>query len=102
MILPVTGEGEYTLVTKTVDETTCNPLKLWHDMGEPAYPTAEETELIRSAANPLVGSSIAIVEDKKANVNIVIRRNGVVYFSLTERHYTPDRGYDYDKVITFH
>ena len=33
--------GEYTLITKTVDETCCNPLKVWHDMGEPAYPSKD-------------------------------------------------------------
>lgn len=93
---------ESTLITKTVDETTCNPLKLWHDLGEPAYPTKEETDLIRSAAQPLVNSSIAIIEEKMANVRIVTRRNGVVYFTLTKRNYTPDRGYDYDKVLLFH
>ena len=93
---------ESTLITKTVDETTCNPLKLWHDLGESAYPTKEEMDLIRSAAQPLVNSSIAIIEEKMANVRIVTRRNGVVYFTLTKRNYTPDRGYDYDKVLSFH
>ena len=34
-------EGEYTLITKTVDEECCNPLKVWHDMGEPAYPSKD-------------------------------------------------------------
>ncbi len=98
----LTEDDDYTLLTKTVDETTCNPLKVWHDLGEPAYPTAEETELIRSAAQPLTGSSIAKSEDKTAKVSIVTRRNGVVYFSLTKRKATPDRGYDYEKVLSFH
>lgn len=102
LALQLPENGEYTLITKTVDETTCNPLKLWHDLGEPAYPTKEETDLIRSAAQPLVNSSIAIIEEKMANVRIVTRRNGVVYFTLTKRNYTPDRGYDYDKVLSFH
>ncbi|MDE7298133.1 MAG: xylan 1,4-beta-xylosidase [Lachnospiraceae bacterium] len=34
--LPAEVSGEYALVTKTVDEKTCNPLKLWHDLGEPS------------------------------------------------------------------
>ena len=106
---------EYTLITKTVDETSCNPLKLWHDLGEPAYPTKEETELIKSAAWPLVESSVVKVSaDDAASLNdenndcnktlisIPVRKNGVAYFTLTERHFTPDRGYDYDKVVSFH
>ena len=107
---------EYTLITKTVDETCCNPLKLWHDLGEPAYPTKEETELIKSAAWPLVTSSVVkaggvACSDANANKNadsnktlisVPVRNNGVVYFTLTKRNFTPDRGYDYDKVVTFH
>lgn len=30
------------------------------------------------------------------------KKHGVVYFTLTKRTFTPDRGYDYDKVISFH
>jgi xylan 1,4-beta-xylosidase len=105
---------EYTLITQTVDETCCNPLKLWHDLGEPAYPTKEETELIKSAAWPLVESSIVkssgentATDSKnaycgKALISVPVKNNGVVYFTLTERHFTPDRGYDYDKVVSFH
>ncbi len=105
------GQGkEYTLVTRTVDEICCNPLKLWHDLGEPAYPTKEETELIKSAAWPLVESNVvkddsasgADSAENKAQIVVPVRKNGVVYFTLTKRHFTPDRGYDYDKVVTFH
>ena len=94
-------EKEYTLITRTVDETCCNPLKVWHDLGEPAYPTPEETGLIKSSSQPLVESRIVKAGDKAA-VTVPVRNNGVVYFTLTERKFTPDRGYDYDKVISFH
>ena len=96
------ADGEYTLITKTVDESCCNPLKVWHDMGEPAYPSAEETELIKSAAQPLVESAVINADGGKAVINVSVKKNGVVYFTLTKRKYTPDRGYDYDKVISFH
>ena len=93
--------SEYTLIKKIVDESTCNPLKLWHDMGEPAYPTDDEIEMIKSGANPLVSS--AVVAGKiGAEVSFEVKKHGVVYFTLTKRNYTPDRGYDYDKVISFH
>ena len=93
---------EYTLITKTVDEVTCNPLKLWHDMGEPAYPTESETAMIKSASWPQTLSEIKKPEDKKVSVSIPVRKNGVVFFNIVKRIYTPDRGYDYDKVISFH
>ena len=93
---------EYTLITKTVDEVCCNPLKIWHDMGEPAYPSSEETALINSSAQPLTESDIINTEEGKAVLNIRLRKNAVVYFTLTKRNHTPDRGYDYDKVLSFH
>ena len=87
-------------------------MKLWHDLGEPAYPTKEETELIKSAAWPLVESCVVKssgVTDAAENndcgkelISVPVKNNGVVYFTLTERHFTPDRGYDYDKVVSFH
>ena len=95
-------DSEYTLITKTVDEVTCNPLKLWHDMGEPAYPTESETAMIKSASWPQTLSEIIKPEDKKVSVSIPVRKNGVVFFNIVKRIYTPDRGYDYDKVISFH
>ncbi len=100
--LSLPAEGEYTLITKTVDETCCNPLKIWHDMGEPAYPTAEETELIKSAAYPLVESAVVNAQGGAAGVKLNVKKNGVVYFTMSARTYTPDRGYDYEKVVTFH
>ncbi|MCR5501682.1 MAG: xylan 1,4-beta-xylosidase [Lachnospiraceae bacterium] len=99
---PLSGDGDYTLITKTVDEKCCNPLKFWHDLGEPAYPTKEETELIRDAANPFTRSMIVKPEKGGADVSLKIRRNGVVYFTLKERTFTPDRGYDYEKAVSFH
>ncbi len=93
--------SEYTLITKTVDEVTCNPLKLWHDIGEPAYPTKEEIELIKSVAWPQIASSCIKPENGTLVVPMTVRKNGVVYFTLTRRHFAPDRGYDYDKVVSF-
>lgn len=99
--LPVSA-SEYTLVTRTVDEECCNPLKLWHDLGEHANPSKEEIALIRSCANPLVESAVVTSKSGKASVKVPVKKNGVVYFELTSRKFTPDRGYDYDKVVNFH
>jgi xylan 1,4-beta-xylosidase len=92
----------YTLVTKTVDEDCCNPLKLWHDLGEPAYPDNEQIKLIKSSADPLVQSDVIFTEESEAAIKIPVKKNGVVFFELKARNYTPDRGYDYDKVLNFH
>ncbi|WP_026498024.1 GH39 family glycosyl hydrolase [Butyrivibrio sp. WCD2001] len=94
--------GEYTLIKKTVDETCCNPLKLWHDLGEPAYPSKAEKEMIKSAAWPLTTSSVEVSKNGTVDVSFTLKKHGVLYFTLTKRDFTPDRGYDYDKVISFH
>ncbi len=93
------GAEEFTLITKTVDEECCNPLKIWHDMGEPAYPVKEETELIKSAAYPLLGSTVVESVDGKAEIAIDVKTNGVVFFELKKRDFTPDRGYDYERAL---
>ena len=98
---PFEDGSEYTLVTQTVDEECCNPLKLWHDIGEPAYPTADETGLIKSGAYPLIKSSVIPVQNTDSPVSFTVNKNGVVYFTLQKRNFTPDRGYDYDKVLSF-
>ncbi len=99
--LKLSGETDYTLITKTVDEVCCNPLKLWHDLGEPAYPTQDEIDLIKSASAPKTESAVVKAQDGLADISLMVRKNGVVYFTLTKRHFTPDRGYDYEKVISF-
>ncbi len=97
-ILPV-SENEYTLIEKTVDEDTCNPLKVWHDLGESANPSKETVELIRSAACPLVTSKILKSDDMSVRYDAKVKKNGVICFEIAERDFTPDRGYDYDRVL---
>ena len=98
--LPVEANKDgFTFITKTVDEECCNPLKLWHDLGEPAYPVKEETELIKSAAYPLVQSAVVNTANDKAELSINVKKNGVVYFELSNRTFTPDRGYDYERAL---
>jgi len=94
--------NEYTLITKTVDEECCNPLKLWHDIGEPPYPTKEQIKFLKSGAYPLVRSDIKRIEDSKIDISLDVHKHGIVYFELKKRVFTPDRGYNYDKVMTAH
>ena len=99
--LPIEND-EYTIIRKTVDEECCNPLKLWHDIGEPAYPTKEQTELIKSCAFPLITSDVLKVEDGKTVVKSTVHKHGIEYFEIKKRTFTPDRGYNYEKVISTH
>ncbi|MBP9995835.1 MAG: xylan 1,4-beta-xylosidase [Lachnospiraceae bacterium] len=94
--------SEYSLIVKSVDEDCCNPLKLWHDLGEPHYLTDEQKKLLKDSAKPLIKSDIVKPEDGIAAIDINVKTNAVVYFELNRREFTPDRGYDYEKVINYH
>ena len=121
-----TETGEYAILTKRVDEDTCNPLKLWHDLGEPANPDAATTELIKSAAQPFVrtmrrraagkpgadtGKDMAEgAADGTKNVPertvpvgtlefaVDMPENAVVYFEARKAPVKSDRGYHYEHV----
>ncbi len=100
-----TKAGEYCILTKRVDEDTCNPLKLWHDLGEPALPDAATTELIKTAAQPFVRSfrrktseSDKCVTNSTLEFSIDLPENAVVYFEATNAPVKSDRGYRYDHV----
>lgn len=93
-------EGEYTVLKKIVDEETCNPLKLWHDLGEPAHLSGEQKKLLREAARPYLESDRTGVRDGRVGLELCVKKNGVVYFELRASKLVSDRGYDYEKVIS--
>ncbi len=84
-------QGEYCLLAKTVDEACCNPLKLWHDMGEPSHLSKQERTLLRQAAQPMITSDSAMNGD----IHIDLSPNALVYFELKKVMRQSDRGYDY-------
>ena len=90
--------GNYTLLYKTVDESTCNPLKVWHDLGEPANPDEKQIKLLRESAVPLVTSGQLTAQEEMLNFMLELNPYGVVLFSLAERKGSIDRGYDYQRV----
>ena len=67
-------QEEYCFLTKTVDEETCNPLKVWHDMGEPANLSEEQTKLIRESSRPFVKTERKKQEDGNIGVELPVKR----------------------------
>ena len=97
--LSLPANGGYCLLTKTVDEKTCNPLKVWHDLGEPASLSEEQRRLLVEAAKPLIRTKRKEAEDGQLSVKLTLERNAVVYFEVRPGEVTPDRGYDYERVM---
>ena len=103
-LLPVEGgedsrPGTFCIVTQTVDEETCNPLKLWHDMGEPSSLSEEQKRLLKEGSRPFVGSCRKRAADGKLQGELTVRENGVVYFEAFPVREESDRGYSYQRAI---
>ena len=98
LTLPAKAET-YTLLLKTVDMQCCNPLKVWHDLGEPANPDTGQIKLLRESASPMVTTDQLTAENGKISLQLVLGKYAVIYFSVSERRSVSDRGYDYKRVI---
>ena len=92
--LPLSGkEDENVLITQLVDEEVCNPLKVWHDLGEHANPSEQEIEFLRQAAQPFT-------QTKRCGnkVSLALKENAVCYFEVKAAPINSDRGYTYGRL----
>lgn len=92
--------GTYSFLTKTVDEETCNPLKVWHDLGEPANLTNAQKKLLRQVSQPLVQTCRLKSESISVEIALLLKRNAVVYFEVWKCEVHSDRGYDYERAVS--
>lgn len=96
--LPVETE-QYSLITRTVDEETCNPLAVWHGMGEPSSLSSVQKKVLQEAAHPLVNAQLKKTESRTARVDLMLKEHAVVQFEVVPVCGKPDRGYDYGRVM---
>ncbi len=54
--LEAPGEREMALTEEIVEDGVCDPLKIWHDLGEPGVISKETQALLRAAGTPRVSS----------------------------------------------
>ncbi len=85
--------GEYRMVTKLVDENTCNPLKDWINMGSPANLKKEQTELLLECAKPLVKIERLSVTDGNLKFEIPLSSNALCSFEIQRINPETDRGF---------
>ena len=81
------------LVTMLVDEQVCNPLKVWHDIGEPANPSKEETALLRQSAEPFVQTKRC-----SSKISLELKENAVCYVELKSAPIKSNRGYTFGRI----
>ncbi len=101
LILEMEEKREGCLLTKTVDEEHCNPLKVWHDMGEPANLSQTEKKLLQSAARPFVQTRRVKPQNGSLELSICVEENAVIYFEWKPGTITPDRGYSYGRAMQY-
>lgn len=92
-------QGAYCLLNKLVDEECCNPLKVWHDLGEPAHPAKETVALLREAAKPLVTTERMDSTEGRVKLLFHLKKNAVQYFELRRAPLQSDTGYSYERVL---
>ncbi|MDD2649396.1 MAG: xylan 1,4-beta-xylosidase, partial [Eubacteriales bacterium] len=90
---------DYCLAVWTVDEVSGNPLKTWHDIGEPSSPSAEQLQLMRESAVPAVSTIRLSAKEYKVAFSLELAPNAVAYFELLPAEIRSDRGYDYERAV---
>jgi xylan 1,4-beta-xylosidase len=100
IILPVCEEGVYSLAGRSVQEDDCNPLKVWHDLGEPSSLSPGQKKLLRESAVPRVFS--ARLEAAGGQLVLVqkLTANAVAELEIKRITTLPDRGYSYERVMS--
>lgn len=94
-------ESKGSLLIRRVDEEHCNPLKLWHDLGEPANPSKEVNKLLREAAYPFTTSQRLEERNGQVVSEHTILENGVLYLEYRPGRIVSDNGYSYDRVMQY-
>ena len=97
--LPAERQSEYSFLTETVDEACCNPLKLWHDMGEPSSPNSEQLAILREGSSPLISTERVSPDGKRLAVSLKLKENAVVYFEIGPIENGGDRGFSYERAV---
>lgn len=92
------SKGEYLLVTKVVDENTCNPLRAWTNMGTPAYLNKEQLDLLLECARPQVDIKQIRVMDDATVFEIPLSSNGLCYFEIQQIDPKADRGFRPERI----
>lgn len=94
--LSLPAEGEMTAVTQRVDDQHGNPLKVWHDLGEPATLSKTQEELLRRAAVPQVETEVLNAQEGRVELRAQMDGPAVLFVQLRPRREENEPGYDYE------
>ena len=98
--LPATkADHKYFCTIKTVDEKGANPLRAWHEMGEPANLNDNQLALLKQVAQPVVTTQLLEANKEQVRFHVALDENAVVAFEIRPVRIRSDRGYDYERVM---
>lgn len=90
--------GDFVLVTREVDENSCNPLKVWMNLGAPANPSAEQIKLLQQLAHPKIMTKAYHGVQEDVSFELILSANAVTYFEFYKIEVQRDRGYRPDMI----
>lgn len=93
LTLPAGTGREYAILTETVDPAVTNPVKTWHDLGEPRTPDEAQLALIKESAGPRLSTQRTSCEGGEVSLQVPVAKDGVVRFRLLPIRDEHDRGY---------
>lgn len=88
-------EGKWGVVTRTVDMENGNPLRIWHEMGEPASLTRDQLNILLQSDIPHTDAYSLISDEKGICVEKTLMANAVVYVEITSFKKEESLGYHY-------
>ncbi|HKM03467.1 MAG TPA: xylan 1,4-beta-xylosidase [Lachnospiraceae bacterium] len=90
--------GVYLVVTKLVDEETCNPLQDWINMGAPSNPSQKQVIMLQESALPQIRTEQKEIFNQKMELEILLSSNAVCYFEIQKVEKQNDRGYEMSRI----
>ncbi len=97
--LTLPAQGKQVLMQRIVDEDVCNPLKAWHEMGEPASLTREQLLVLKAGGRPVCEAGRLPAADGQVSFSLALGVNGLVQFTLNAANGESDEGYEYQWYI---
>lgn len=85
--------GRYALLMRSVD-STCDPLKAWQDMGQPASLNEDQLAYLRAAAQPTCRTKAIEHAGGEMCLTLALEENAVTHFTLVPAPLRRDPGYD--------
>ena len=86
-------ENQATVLSRRIDETHGNPLKVWLDMGQPRNLREEELGFLKNAACPETVSQCMTAQDGRITLEFTLKKNSFCHIRLMKHAGLQETGY---------